>query len=98
MATMKRAVTKIDTIAKLAVLVQKNIRLNENLARSMAEDFADVQERLDTVDERLDLLQSDVRNGFQEMQKKYDDADTRISGLEYRVFNFNGSLKSVKKI
>ena len=82
---------KIDTIEKLAVLVEKNISTTEKLAQIVAEGFSDMEERFEKVDRRFENLGLEVRSGFTETKKILDRHDTRISAVENIVLG--GSSK-----
>lgn len=86
----------VDRTGALEVLVKKNVDLTERLAGSIAEDFSAIDERFDTLKNRLVRLDTGMHNEFAEVKKKLDDIDTRISGLEFKVYGFRGSSKVFK--
>lgn len=83
---MAKSAIKVDTIEKLAEVVKKGFvsvekrfdktdQLIEKLAALTVEEFADA-------DIRFGGLESEVRSGFDELQRTLDKQDTRISGTE----------------
>ena len=56
------------------------------LAAVIADGFSDMAEGFDGMNQKFLDLQLEMRNGFEETNKKLDRIDTRIAALELAVF------------
>ena len=65
----------------------------EKLGSLIVDEIQDFREE---VDARLLDIESEVRGGFLDVNIKLDKVDTRLAGLEYKVFGFR-SLPSISK-
>lgn len=72
---------------------KKAIDTLEKLAQMMSDGFDDVHIEMET---HFSSLESEVRNGFDEIKRKLDVFDTRISALEYKVFGSSERMKVAK--
>ena len=75
----KKKGQKVDTIEGVASMVAV-------LSHDIQEHFEKIDERFEKIDERFGSLESEMRSGFEVVNRKLDRIETRTVNLERAVF------------